>query len=183
MRYTKKANSEDKEKRSSKLPVEVNEEEYTQLVNAPPSRHHRLGFMFAWESGLRVSEVINLRPEDINEVEGSMRINGGKGDKDRIVPLPKNWTHDMLEFLPLPCSKRALQKAFEVACKKIGLYDTKPTVHFHSLRHGFATHQLRLGMKLSNIQMALGHSDLATTSIYLRLVPAEMIQEYKELNA
>lgn len=174
---------EEKPKRSSKLPVEVNELEFTELLEATPSIHHKIGMMLAWESGLRVSEVINLKPEDIDVDGNRIRINGGKGDKDRIVPLPIDWQPQHINYIPLACSKRALQAAFEKYSKASGLADKKPSVHFHSLRHGFATHQLRLGMPLPSIQMALGHSDLATTSIYLRLNPEEMLNQYKELNA
>lgn len=173
---------EEKKHRSSKIPVEVIEEEYVDCLEATPGIHHRIGIMFAWESGLRVSEIINLQPEDIDIERRRVRINGGKGDKDRVVPLPKNWMDLHLKYIPLACSKRALQKAFEIATEKCGLKAKKPSVHFHSLRHGFATHQLRIGMPLQQIQMALGHSDLSTTSVYLRVSPDEMLNKYEELN-
>jgi integrase/recombinase XerD len=62
---------------------------------------------------------------------------------------------------------RALQKAFKRACEKSGLMAKKPTVHFHSLRHGFATQCLRKGISLRAIQKMLGHSDLKTLSSFL----------------
>lgn len=56
---------------------------------------------------------------------------------------------------------------------QLGLEARKPTVHFHSLRHGYATHCVRQGVKLPYLQIMLGHSDLATTSVYLRVAPLE----------
>jgi len=168
-----------KKKRRSKLAVEVNEEEYTKLLGATDLMHHKIAFMLAWESGFRISEIINLKPEDIDVKNNRIRINNGKGGKDRIVPLPKNWHQDHLKFLPMPCGVRSLQSGFYKSAEKAGITFNKPTVHVHSLRHGFATHCLRKGVNIRSIQRALGHSNLATTSIYLRLSPEEMLDEIK----
>jgi integrase len=168
---------EPKKKRSSKLPVEVNEEEFTRILEVTRKMHHKVGFMLAWESGLRISEVKHLQKEDINLERREIRINEGKGCKDRIVGLPADWQEHHMDHLPLKCSTRALQKAFEMYSGLAGVREYKPTVHFHSLRHGFATHLVRNDAKISNVQMLLGHSDLATTSIYIRMSPQEAIKE------
>ncbi len=177
---------EPKKKRSSKLPVEVNEEEYVGVLEKTKSIHHKIGFMLAWECGMRISEVIALKKENIDFELRRIRIIGGKGNKDRVINFPKSWRlypeimEKHLKYIPIQCSKRALQKAFEIYSEASGLTAKKPTVHYHSLRHGYATHLLRQGVKLSTIQMMLGHNDLSTTAVYLRVSPDECIKEVEE---
>ncbi len=136
--------------------------------------------MIAWGSGLRISEVVNLQKTDFNFTDMSIRVNMGKNSKDRIVPIPKGFTKHELNWIPIGVKQRALQKEFIAACEKCGLKDEKPTVHFHSLRHGFATECMRSGMRLSYIQGLMGHADLSTTAIYINLVPKERIEDYRE---
>jgi len=73
------------------LPVEVNEAEFTALVDVTKKMHHKIAFLLAWGSGLRISEVVNLKPGDINIQDKRIRINMGKNSKDRIVPLAKGF--------------------------------------------------------------------------------------------
>jgi len=183
MRYKKTITKEGEEKvkRSSKLPVEVTFEEFVEILKAVKSVHHKYCIFVAYESGLRVSEVINLKKEDFNFEKKEIRINGGKGDKDRIVNLPVNWQPHMINYFPPECSKRALQKAFENACISSGVKAKKPSIHFHSLRHSYATRLVRSGAKLSYVQQMLGHSDLSTTSVYLRMSPQEAIKNVYEV--
>lgn len=164
---------------NKKLPVEITEEELTDLLPHVKTFHHRLGIYLAWSCGLRISDVMTLQPKDIDEANKRIRINDGKGGKDRVVPLPKNWNPEFKQFLPIPCVIRSHQKAFELACEKSGLKTKKPTVHYHSLRHGFATHCLRNGMKMYNVSMLLGHSDISTTMIYNRLSPDEALSDWE----
>jgi integrase/recombinase XerD len=163
------------------LPIEVNEKEYTDLLIAAKQKHHKIAFLLAWESGLRISEVIGLRPEDFDFDNRTIRVNMGKNSKDRIVPMSKIFGKEHLQFIPIKCGVRAIQKAFLMYSKKTGLRNKKPKVHYHSLRHGFATHCLRKGISLPSIQGNLGHEDLQTTAIYLNLAPEERIKEYQEL--
>jgi len=171
-----------KEKRKKPLPIEINEREYVNLLQYTRRMHHKIAFMLAWESGLRISEVMHLQKKDIDVENKRIRINEGKGCKDRIVGLPPNWDNNIhLEHIPIKCSARAIQKAFEMYAGDSGLYKVKPKAHFHSLRHGYATHMIRKGAKLSNVQMLLGHSDLATTSIYINLTPEEALEEHNKI--
>ncbi len=163
-----------------RLPVDVTEEEFTELLDATRQVKHRLAFLLAWGAGLRVSEIIKIRPEDFDFQAKQLRINQGKGKKDRIVPIPKGFREDHLKHIPFDFDVRALQKAFKLYAGKSGLVAKKPQIHFHSLRHGFATQCLRKGIGLRSIQMMLGHSDLSTTSIYLQLRPEEAMNEYQD---
>lgn len=172
----------EKKKRKRPLPIYVNFKEYVKLLQYTRSMHHKIAFMLAWESGLRISEVMHLQKVDIDVENKTIRINEGKGCKDRIVPLPFNWAEHHMDSIPMKCSARAIQKAFEMYAEMSGLYKLKPKVHFHSLRHGFATHQYELGMEIPEIQMALGHNDISTTMIYVNLHPKRMLDKYDELN-
>lgn len=164
------------------LPIEINKEEFRELMQVnkgiDKKVKYQVAFTIAWGSGLRISEVVNLNPEDFNFKDGTIRVNEGKNSKDRIVPIPKGLKEFHLQWIPIGVGTRAIQKEFEIVVKKCGLKDSKPKVHFHSLRHGFATECLRSGMKLPHIQMLMGHEDLATTAIYLNLVPKEALDDY-----
>lgn len=163
-----------------RLPVDVTEDEFTKLLTVTRLMKHKVAFLLAWGSGLRVSEVIKLQRNDIDFEGKQIRINEGKGKKDRIVPLPRGFKEKHLEFIPFDFKDRNLQKAFRTYAEKSGLKEKKPSVHFHSLRHGFATQCLRKGINLRSIQQMLGHSDLGTTAIYLQLAPEESLNEYQE---
>ncbi len=168
-------------KRKAKpLPIEVDEKEFVDILDHTNQMHHKLAFLLGWGSGLRISEVINLKPENFSfdTKPKQLRINMGKNLKDRIVPIPKGFEEKHLKYIPIKCGVRALQKAFILASEKAGVKAKKPKVHFHSLRHGFATQCIRKKISLSAIQGLLGHEDLQTTSIYINLAPTERVNEY-----
>jgi len=163
------------------LPIEVDEKEFTMIMDKTRSMHHKIAFLLAWGSGLRISEVLNVKQGDFNWEDKSIRVNMGKNSKDRIIPIPKGFRKDThLKYIPISCGVRALQKAFIKYAEESGVKKNKPKVHFHSLRHGFATHCLRKGVKLPAIKLMMGHEDLSTTAIYMNLVPKEALNEYQE---
>lgn len=148
-------------------------------MNVTKYLRHKVAFMLGFESGLRISEIVNLKKADFDLTNKTVRINMGKNSKDRIVALPLSWQPHHINYIPLPCQQRALQKAFVAAAEQTGLKQKKPKIHFHSLRHGFATECIRSGMNLSTVQGLLGHEDLTTTAIYINLCPAERIKNYR----
>ena len=162
------------------LPLEIDRSEYLGLLKSTLHLRHKVAFMFGWESGLRISEIVGLKKEDINETTGEVRVNMGKNSKDRIVTLPQSWQKHHINYIPLPCKQRALQKALIAAAEKSGLKDKKPTVHFHSLRHGFATHCIRSKVNINHVQKLMGHEDVQTTSIYINLAPREAVEDYQK---
>lgn len=105
--------------------------------------HHKLAFILGFHSGLRVSEVTKLNVENIDINGKRIFIKGGKGEKDRVVPLPKGFPQAYLKYIPLKCGIRALQIAFKYYCKKANI--TKTDLHFHSLRHSFAVRCMEQG--------------------------------------
>ena len=181
MRPTKKKGQKVKAK---PLPLEVTKEEFRRvqkvIMDILKKRKYFMANLLAWGSGLRISEVVNLKKEDFNFIDGTIRVNMGKNSKDRIVPIPKGWTEVHMKYIPIGVKQRALQKEFIKACENCGLKDEKDKVHFHSLRHGFATECLRSGVDVPTISGLLGHEDISTTSIYINLVPKERIDKYKE---
>ena len=100
------------------LPLEVNVDEYVLLLYSLKYLRHKVGVMLAFESGMRISEITNLKPEDFDFKNKEIRINQGKNSKDRYVPLPLSWQKHHINYIPLPCKQRALQKAFILASEK-----------------------------------------------------------------
>jgi integrase/recombinase XerD len=168
-----------KERKPKKLPIALTEDEFINLLKSTKSDKHKLAFMLGWAGGLRVSEVVKLQPSDIQN--GTILIRMGKGSKDRIAPLPKTFQAKHLKMFPLGIGVRALQKAFKNSAETSGLLKVKPTAHFHSLRHGFATHFIEQGGAVELLQGLMGHTNIATTNIYMHLNPKFALDKYKEI--
>lgn len=167
--------------RRKKLAIDIRLDDFALILDNTPKTRHRVAFLMAWGSGLRLSEVISLKPTDFDFERKQLRVRNGKGGKDRIVPIPKGFDKEKhLEHIPFEFENRSLQKAFKRACANSGLAEQRPGITFHSLRHGFATHNLRQGVNLRSIQRMLGHNDLSTTGIYLDMCPDEILQEYQD---
>jgi len=164
-----------------KLPIAITQLEYDSLIEHTKSKKHILAFYLGFNSGLRVSEVIKLEPRDIDLEGGKIFIREGKGKKDRIAPLPKGFQKKYLDVLPMGITTRALQKAFKVSANASGLLKAKPTAHFHSLRHGFATKFLEQGGNIQLLKVLMGHTNISTTDIYNQLNPQVALKAYKEL--
>jgi integrase/recombinase XerD len=166
--------------KEKKLPDVLNEEEVLRIFRAVANLKHRTMLMLAYASGLRVSEVVNLKIEDFDAERNMIHIRGAKGKKDRYTLLPislKEVLHRYWKEYGLGktgwifpgdkqnyhLSVRSIQHVFERAIQKAGI--TKP-VSMHTLRHSFATHLLEQGTDLRYIQELLGHESLKTTEIY-----------------
>ena len=170
-----------KARKPKKLPVAISEEEFTRLIKATNKNKHKLSFLLGFEAGLRLSEVLKLEVRDIDLKEKSIFIRQGKGSKDRVVQLPKHFRESYLKLLPIGVGARALEIAFKRACRRAGLLETKPTLHFHSLRHGFASHCVKNGVPIHHIRTLMGHSNISTTNVYLELNPKEAMKSVEEL--
>ena len=164
-----------------KLPIAINEDDFYMLINNTKKEKHKLSFLLGFGSGLRISEVVKLEPRDVNIKEKKIFIRQAKGAKDRIVPVPKGFKTKHLDILPISLTPRALQFAFKKAAKISGVLETKPEATFHSLRHGFASQAVRRGMAIHDVRTLMGHSNIATTNVYLELNPDEAIKSYEEL--
>lgn len=170
-----------KSRKPKKLPVAISVDEFLELIKRTNKKTHKLAFLLAFGSGLRVSEVLKLEPRDIDFKERKIFIRQGKGSKDRIVPLSKGFKEEYTQLLPLKIGERALQKAFKSCANRANLLKNKPNLHFHSLRHGFATHAVSQGIPIHHVRTAMGHSNISTTNVYLEMNPKETLRSFEEL--
>jgi integrase/recombinase XerD len=164
-----------------KLPVVLSADEIVQFLEAVPGLRNRAALTTAYGAGLRVGEVRRLKLADIDSGRKVIRIEQGKGGKDRYVMLsaqllqilraywrlarPARWLFPGRE-LDRPVSVATLQEACRVASRAAAL--SKP-VTMHTLRHSFATHLLEAGTDIRIIQVVLGHARLATTARYAQV--------------
>jgi integrase/recombinase XerD len=163
--------------KEKKLPSVLSQEEVMAVIEAPDNLKHRLMLMLIYSAGLRRSELLNLKVQDIDIHRCAVRIRGGKGKKDRQSILAKSLTPMIMEYLesykPVywlfsgadgsRYSASSLQKVLKAAVKKCGI---KRDVTLHTLRHSFATHLLESGTSTRYIQVLLGHESPKTTEIY-----------------
>ncbi|MCU0679193.1 MAG: site-specific integrase [Planctomycetes bacterium] len=179
-------------KKEKSLPVILSKAEVKSMIAATGNLKHRLMLMVLYTAGLRVSELVNLRVNDINYYRKVITVRGGKGNKDRIT-LSSSTVMNLLgqysaEYQPLeylfesyePGSKlstRTIQLVVQNAANKAGI---KETVGPHTLRHCFATHLLEAGINIRYIQELLGHARLETTQIYTK-VAADKLRGFGDL--
>ena len=168
-------------KKHQKLPVVLSLEEVHHFLDSVSNLKQLAIFSTLYATGLRVSEACNLKVTDIDSKRMNIRVNQGKGNKDRYSLLsprllnilrhywqeqrPKEW------LFPSPIPNQCLSRsAVALACRKIlKRSGIKKIVTPHSLRHAFAVHLLESGTELRTIQLLLGHRSISTTSIYLKL--------------
>lgn len=173
-------------KKENTLPKVLSGQEVLKILNALSNRKHRLLLAITYSSGLRVSEVCRLKLNDISFERRLIRIEHGKGAKDRMSILsdqcakllaeyilqykPERWLFESSE----PgghITERTAQRIFKNALFAAGI--TKP-VGIHSLRHSFATHLLETGTDLRYIQELLGHQSSKTTEIYTHVTTKDL---------
>jgi integrase/recombinase XerD len=163
-------------RKTIRLPKAVRSEEWEKLVKVikPKDKYSLVAFLLAYGSGMRISEVLRCRKEHFQS-DGMIFIPESKYGRERKVPIPKGWREGFFAYLPIDRSKRALQRNFTEYCKKAEL---NPDYSFHSLRHGFATRLLEAGTPLNQVQLALGHSNISTTSVYITASPMDLLKSY-----
>jgi integrase/recombinase XerD len=175
-------------RRSGKLPEVYSQEELMRLFQATRQRSHRVLLMTTYAAGLRLSEVTHLRPGHIHSERMLIRVEQGKGRKDRYTLLSPQLLQELRaywkEYQPgewlFPNQKRTgpmfrgtAQRIFYRAKRRAGLQRGHG---IHTLRHCFATHLLEAGVDLRTIQLLMGHSSLHTTTIYLHLTRKHLEQ-------
>jgi integrase/recombinase XerD len=167
-------------RKTHKLPVILSPDEVRRLLKAVVYPRHRLMLRLVYGCGLRLGEVLRLRVADLDSGRGLLWVRGGKGGKDRGVPLPAclldelraYWRqHRPPDYLfpnrhGQPLHGASLQRAFAQALAASGL--TKHAT-VHTLRHCYATHLLEAGTDLPTLQRLLGHKSVHTTMRYLHL--------------
>ncbi len=176
------------------LPVVLSPEEVSRLLAASSNIKHQVALSVAYGAGLRASEVIHLKVTDIDSQRMTLRVEQGKGAKDRYAMLSpillqrlRTWwrvAHAQGKMLPggwlfpgmtptNPLTIRQLNRAVHAAADDAGI---RKRVTTHSLRHSFATHLLERKVDIRVIQVLLGHKKLETTSIYTH-VATDLLRE------
>ena len=169
-----------KRRKPKKLPVAISEEEFKRLLKHTYKKRHKAAFILGFGSGLRISEIIHLEKRHINFKERTILVEQGKGSKDRIVPLAKGFKTKYLRYIPVNRGPRALERSFKRAAERAGLLKEKPPLHFHSLRHGFATTAVSHSIPIHHVRTLMGHTNIATTNVYLEMNPKEALKSYEE---
>ncbi|MEM5867627.1 MAG: tyrosine-type recombinase/integrase [Candidatus Aenigmatarchaeota archaeon] len=172
-----------------KLPTVLTREEVRKLIEVIDNEKHKLMVMMLYSSGLRLSELINLKVEDLELKEKIGWVRTGKGEKDRAFIISEKVLEKLEKFIvgknPSDylfngrngkLSPRAIQKIVSNAAKKAGI---AKKVSPHTLRHSFATHLLESGENIRKIQELLGHSSLNTTQVYTHI----SIEEIKKVKS
>ena len=170
-------------KKNNALPEILTVEEVKRLIESANNIKHKLIIKLLYGCGLRVSEIVNLKANDLNFDEGIIHIRISKGKKDRFVKIPDSIINELENYSSLnkdvlfpsarggKLTKDTIQKIVSNAAKKAGV---KKRVYPHLLRHSFATHLLENGTDLRIIQKLLGHSDIKTTQIYTQISQASI---------
>ena len=164
-----------------RLPVVLSPEEVARLLAAAPGVQYQAALSIAYGAGLRASEVISLKVGDIDSARMLVRVNQGKGHKDRYVMLsqqlldllrrwwlvkrPREWLFPG-RVHGAPLTVRQLNRAIHDAARRAGI---DKRVGMHTLRHSFATHLLEQKTDIRVIQVLLGHKKLDTTALYTRV--------------
>lgn len=165
-----------------RLPSILSRAEIEALVAAAHSPRMRAMILVGYGSGLRISEVCHLKVGDIDSKRGCIHVHAGKGNKDRLVPLPARLLGELRQYwkdarppgpwlfpgaLPAqPISMATVLTHLRWTVAQSGL---SRRVRFHSLRHAFATHLLERGVDVVTLQAMMGHKKLTTTAGYLHV--------------
>ena len=168
-------------KKTKRLPEVLSREEVNRVITSLANIKHRVILMTAYSAGLRVSELVKLRQEHIDSSRMVIRVDQGKGKKDRYTILsqrllkelriyykayrPENWLFPA-KNLTQHISISSAQRIYYKAKKKAGITKTKG---IHTLRHCFASHLLEAGYDVRRIQILMGHKSLSTTMAYLHV--------------
>ena len=176
------------------LPVVLSRDEVARLIAAAPNLKSQTALSLAYATGLRVSEVVSLKVTDIDSKRMTLRVEQGKGRKDRYAMLPpvllerlRAWwrlAHAQGKMLPggwlfpglnpvQPLTARQLNRAVHIAAETAKI---DKRVSMHTLRHSFATHLLEQKVDIRVIQVMLGHKKLETTVVYTH-VATELLRE------
>ena len=171
-------------KKPRKLPTVLTMEQVWKLICAANNLKHRLILMTTYSAGLRASEVIGLKPEHIDSERMLIKVEHGKGDKDRYTLLSEKLLVQLRQYYRKyrpklylfpstfkekknsPLVYESIRSIYEEARKKAGI---KKGEGIHTLRHSFATHLLEAGYDIRKIQVLMGHTRLSTTMIYLHV--------------
>lgn len=169
--------------RSKKFPVTLTKQEIMVLINSADNPKHKLILKLLYSTGMRLSEIVNLKWEDIDFNEGFIWIKNAKEYKDRYVGIANSIKYELIKYKKdvrsnyvfsvsgHQMSPRSIQYAVKCAAIRSNI---DKDIHVHTLRHSFATHLLEMGTDIRKIQVLLGHANVNTTQIYTHVSKQEI---------
>ena len=164
------------------LPVVFSQQEIIQILKTPKLLKHRVLFAVIYDCGLRISEAINLRIQDVDFDRQLVHIRQSKHKKDRYVPVSSHTLRGLQSYLSTSnpkdwlfngkvrgqqFSREGIRHAFRSVMRKRGI---QKQACIHTLRHSYATHLLEMGYDIRTVQELLGHADVSTTMIYTHVL-------------
>jgi len=173
-------------KQSQRLPEILSRDEVAQIIDSPPNPKHRLLLATIYAAGLRVSEAVRLEVRNVDRGRMTLRVEQGKGRKDRVVPLSRRLLEQLETYwqahpprmwlFPNRQGTRGIdvtvaQRVFAHAKLRTGISKRGGV---HSLRHAFATHLIESGADVPTVQRLLGHRSVSTTMRYFHLSQARL---------
>ncbi|MDO8460523.1 MAG: tyrosine-type recombinase/integrase [Nanoarchaeota archaeon] len=175
-------------KKEKTLPSVLNQEEVRMMIDSADTRKSRLIISLLYSTGLRVSELVNLKVNDLSLTEKTGWVRRGKGAKDRLFAMSESLAKELEEYISekgedklylfskqKPLTTRNIQKIIQGTSRRAGI---NKKVTPHTLRHSFATHLLEQGTDIRVIQSLLGHASLSTTQVYTH-ISSEQIKRVK----
>jgi len=169
-------------KKGNHLPTVLTHEEIIQIIKQIINIKHRMIISLLYSSGLRVSEVVNLKVKDLSLSDMTLIVREGKGKKDRLTIFSEKLKEQLKEFIEdkepgdylfpsgqNPQEKLSIRTVQVIFKRAVYLAGIKKDPSCHDLRHSFATHLLENGTDIRYIQVLLGHKNLSTTSIYTKV--------------
>lgn len=163
-----------------RLPKYITQTEISAMLDKAKKDRYRnyILLMTMARTGVRVSEIVNLRKRDIQDT--TILIRQGKGKKDRVIPLERELGNLLGLYVDRMNPKG---KLFDITDRQVRniVYKYSPVgldVHPHTIRHSFAVHCLKRGMNIRNLQKILGHSNLTTTQIYLDVTGEDVSENF-----
>ena len=167
-----------------RLPKFITYDELNKLLENAENYRDKLVIKFLFYTGVRVSELIKIKKNDIIFEEGFVKVYG-KGGKERIVPIPKELLNELKNYINkinteniFPLSSRQVERIIKNIAKNAGI---SKKVTPHVLRHSLATTLLSKGVDIRYIQEILGHSSLNITQIYTHVVPNQLKEIYNKV--
>lgn len=186
----------------STLPTVLDIDDVSKIISSMKVRHVKAFYTTVYSTGMRLSEALHIKPCDIDGKRMMLHVRGGKGAKDRYVPLPEvtllilreYWkTHRNPDWLfpaigqtgktagsaTRPTGKSPIQAALRRHLKRIGF---KKPVTPHTFRHSYATHLLEANVGIRELQEYMGHANIASTIIYLHLTKQGQKKSIKRID-
>jgi len=166
------------------LPKYISKEEIMNILDKAKKDRYRnyVLLLTLWRTGMRNSDIVNLKKQDIQD--NTIIVRQGKGKKDRVIPLESELGNLLGLFVD---RLKPRDKLFPISQRQVRniVYKYSPDeldVHPHTFRHSFAVHCLKSGMNIRTLQRILGHTSLTTTQVYLDLVGKDIVDDFEKVD-